>query len=361
MKAPIEALFDAIRLAPHEFDLFRVLRRIEAMTPEHPRLGESLRLAQDPVRLGQQPSMAFAPRTIAAISEPRPGPVELEGLGRERIDVLSFGLFGPNGPLPLHLTEYAFSRIKNAHDETLARFADMFHHRMLSFFYRAWATSEPTVSHDRKGSDVFAQNLAALAGLGTPAMRARDHMPDLVKLHFTGRLASHTRNAEGLQAILAGYLDLPIRIQEFVANWVRLPENALFTLGRDPRTGTIGKTATVGTRVRVFHHRFRVVVGPLSIADYERLLPGDKTLEALMATVRNYIGDELEFEYNLVLKRRDVPQLRLGGNSRLGWTSWIGHRRDPSDARDLVRVAAPSKSGPTEPEETSSASIGSEQ
>jgi type VI secretion system protein ImpH len=311
------------------------------MTPDLPRLGESVRPAQDSVRLGQQPSLAFAPRTIAAVSKPKRSAVDTGRVEPERIDVFSFGLFGPNGPLPLHLTEYAFSRMNNDHDETLARFADMFHHRMLSFFYRGWALSEPTVSHDRKESDVFAQSIASLAGFGMPSLHRRDGMPDLVKTHFTGRLASHTRNAEGLQAILSSYFDVPITIREFVPNWVPLPQNSLCQLGKDPRTGVMGSTLTVGTRVRVFHHRFRIVVGPMPFAAYERLLPGGDTLNTLVSIVRNYIGDELEFEYNLVLQRREVPKLKLGGNGRLGWTSWLGTRREPSDARDLLKVATP--------------------
>jgi type VI secretion system protein ImpH len=341
MSTALQDLLGAIRRVPEDYDLFQVLRRVEAAAPESPRLGQSARPSQDPVRLGQQPSLVFSPRTIAAVTASKRDEQDGEQPVPDRIETYSFGLFGPNGPLPLHLTEYAYSRMTNDRDETMARFADMFHHRMLSFFYRAWALSEPAVSHDRKEDDTFAESLAALAGLGMPAMRGRDRMPDLVKLHYTGRLASHTRNAEGLQAILEGYFDVPVSIREFVPSWVALPAGSLSRLGHEPRTGRLGKGLSIGSRVRVHHHRFRIVVGPLRFQAYQRLLPGGDALDTLLDIVRNYIGDELEFEYNLVLQRREVPALKLGGQGRLGWTTWLGRRRAQSDARDLVKAIFP--------------------
>ncbi|WP_199726509.1 type VI secretion system baseplate subunit TssG [Teichococcus wenyumeiae] len=329
MAGGVQALFEALAAEPEAFDLFQVLRRIDAQCPDRPRLGESAHPAQDAVRIGQQPAMAFAPRAIAALELAEPdGPARLLSYG--------FGMFGPNGPLPMHLTEYAFSRMHHAGDPTLARFADMFHHRMASLFFRAWAESEPTVSHDRPGEDRFATQLGALAGFGMASLRGRDGMPDLAKLHFTGRLAAHARNAEGLEAILGDFFSAPVRIREFAPQWIRLPQEALCQLGRNPENGRLGSTAMAGVRLKVHHHRFRVVAGPLSLAAYERLLPGAPGLFLLGQISRNYLGDELAWEANLVLHRDEVPPLQLGRAGRLGWTGWLGRRRAPGHADDLV-------------------------
>ena len=341
MTSPLRLLLAAIATRPEAFDLFQALRRIEAASPHRSRLGQSSHPAQDPIRLGQQPSLAFAPRAIAAVvgvdgnadsaaDTERPG----------RLEAYHFGLFGPNGPLPLHLTEYAFSRLHNSGDESLARFADMFHHRMASLFFRAWAESEPTVSHDRPQEDRFGTQVAALAGHGMASLRDRDGMPDLAKLHFSGRLASHTRNPEGLQAILGSFFEAPVEIHEFAPNWVHLPPQSLCLLGRDPNTGTLGSTLSAGAKIKVYHHRFRIVIGPLRFASYERLLPGGAGLARLVPIVRNYVGDELEFELNLILRHDEVPAVRLGTSGRLGWTGWIGKRRPGIDARDLTKTAS---------------------
>ncbi|WP_207478249.1 type VI secretion system baseplate subunit TssG [Arenibaculum pallidiluteum] len=321
--------------APEAYDFFALLRRVDALSRPARRLGESLSPAEDPIRIGQVPSTFFAPRAIAEVAEARDAATEGDD-DAARIATYFFGLFGPNGPLPPHLTEYAHQRLHNAGDPTFARFADVFHHRLASLLFRAWAVSEPTVSHDRPGEDVFASFVGALAGYGLPALRDRDRMPDLAKLHFAGRLGSHTRNPEGLRAILAGFFAVPVEILEFQPTWVHLPADQRLALGRDRSRGTLGVNATVGSRIHVFHHRFRIRLGPLGLADYERLLPGGPSLELTVPLARNYIGDELDWTVQLVLRAAEVPGITLGQQGRLGWTTWLGRRREESDADDLT-------------------------
>ncbi len=329
MPDPLAQFLSAVAAEPHAYDFFQAMRVVDAICSDRPRLGESSRPGLDRVRIGQQPALAFPTRSIAWVAE----------AGENHpasISTYAFGLFGPNGPLPLHLTEYALFRQRNAADETLVRFADIFHHRLASLFFRAWAESEPTVSYDRPQVDRFALQLGSLAGFGMTSLHGRDAMPDLAKFHFTGRLASHTRNAEGLVAILNSFFVAPVEIREFVPKWVQSPPDALCLLGRHAGTGALGSTAAIGDRIKVYHHRFRVIIGPLGLADYQRLLPGTSDLETLATIIRNYLGDELDWEVNLILRHEEVPELRLGHSGKLGWTSWMGQRKTRRDADDLT-------------------------
>src|SRR5690242_810072 len=88
-------LFNALQVAPYEFDFFQALRRIEALFPERPRVGDAMRPADDRVRLGQLPSLIFAPSTLAAFEPPAGG-------RPARLSTYFFGMFGPSGALPLH-------------------------------------------------------------------------------------------------------------------------------------------------------------------------------------------------------------------------------------------------------------------
>jgi type VI secretion system protein ImpH len=322
-------LYEALRAAPYEFDFFQALRRIDALNADRPRLGETTQVADDPVRIGQLPSLIFAPSTLADFqppSEGRPG----------RLSTYFFGLFGPSGALPLHLTEHARERVRNNGDLTLVRFVDLFHHRMISLFYRAWAQPQPTVGFDRPSADRFAAFVASLFGLGLPGLRERDDMSDLVKLHFSGRLALQTRPAEGLRAIIADYFKLPVEIEQFFPEWVRLPRQSLCMLGQSEATGTLGATASIGELFHVYHHKFRLRIGPMTHADFIRLLPDGRSLSRMLPLVRNYIGDELSWDVMLILSKDEVPSVRLGQAGMLGWTSWIGARRSDLDATDLV-------------------------
>jgi len=322
------ALFQELAAAPHGISFYEALRRIECAHPDNARQGCSARPDDDPVRLAQQPSLAFAASTIAAFETatgPRP----------PRLEVLFFGLLGPNGPLPLHVTEYVRDRERNSRDPTLARFLDLFHHRMLSLFYRAWASAQPAVSLDRPDSDRFGDYVGSLFGIGMPGLRDRDAMPDLAKLHYAGHYASQTRNADGLRAILGDFFKLRVRLDECVGEWLQLPEESCLRLGESPDTGSLGINAIAGAEVWEAQVKFRIVFGPLDFHQYRRLLPGGDSLKRLVAVVRNYIGDQLDWELQLKLEATEVPPLRLGEVGQLGWTTWLAAQPFTEDADDL--------------------------
>jgi type VI secretion system protein ImpH len=314
---------------PYQFDFFVLLRWLESCYRDRPRIARSERPADDLVRLGQVPSLAFAPSTVAAF--------EPENNSRPaQVDVHFFGLFGPQGALPVHLTEYARDRWHNAHDPTLVRFANIFHHRMLSLFYRAWADAQPTVQYDRAETDRFSSYVGALAGLGMPAFRDRDAWPDNAKLYHAGPLACQTRHADGLRAILADYFQLPVALEEFVGRWIDLPADCLCRLGESPGTGTLGLMAIAGERVWDCVHTFRIVFGPVGLATFVRLLPDGDSLARVGALVRNYLGEELGWELRLVLNKEEVPPTNLGERGQLGWTTWLACETRDRDADDLV-------------------------
>ena len=257
-----------------------------------------------------------------------------------RLFVAFLGLLGPNGPMPLHLTEYIRDRERNLADPTLARFMDVFNHRVISLFYRAWAVNQQTVSFDRPESDRFAVFIGSLFGIGTNALRNRDEVPDLAKLHYSGRLACQTKNAEGLGAILEDYFKIPVQIEQFVGQWLPLPEESRLRLGESPSTGVLGSTAIVGSRIWDCQQKFRIRMGPMGFADYQRMLPSGNSLKRLRAWVRNYVGDELGFEVQLILKAQEVPKLRPGKIGQLGWSTWTSSKPFEKDADDLVLQVA---------------------
>ena len=311
---------------PTQHHLFHALRVIEAAHADAPRLGESRRASQDRVRLEQVPELAFPPSTIAAFHS--------EKAGRPaRLVNRFFGLFGPHGPLPLHLTEYARDRQRNHRDSAFVGFANMLTHRMMSLFYRAWASGQPAPSFDRRDNDPVERRIAAIAGYGGDRMRGFDAMPDLAKRHFAGHLSAGVKHAEGLVAMLQSFFAAPVRVQQFVGSWLTLESDDRWQLGA--RAG-LGRATAIGSRVWSRAAKFRIVIGPLDLDTYRRLLPGQGALERLEAVVRNYAGDALDWDVNLVLTAAEVPRTALGAGAALGHTTWVGRRRDMAhDAADL--------------------------
>ena len=313
-----------LRADPTKFHLFQALRVIEAEHSDMPRLGTSRRAAQDKVRLGQEAELAFPTSTIADFQAGSPAVLTNR----------AFGLFGPMGPLPLHLTEYARERRRNFRDTTFIAFANTFTHRLMSLFYRAWAAGQPAPSFDRPDQDPFERKVAAISGFYGKGLAKRDLMPDMAKRYFAGHLASGTKTAEGLVSVLQSFFDAPVHLQQFVGAWLDLEPDDRWQLGRP---AGLGRSTSIGTRVWSRASKFRILVGPLSLTDYRRFLPGQGAIERLEAIVRNFAGDALDWDVNVILRAADVPRVALGGvNAALGHTTWVGVRRDNArDADDL--------------------------
>jgi type VI secretion system protein ImpH len=329
------ALIQRLSEKPYAFDFYAALRLLQAAYPEYPRIGYSWSRSQDPVRFGQAPALDFAPATLESVQckSPARPPV---------VYCRHFGVFGPNGPLPLCLTEYARDRILHHGDPTFAAFCNIFHDRLLSFFFRAWADARKTVDFDRPKDQHWAQYVGSLAGLGLEGLLNRDTVPDRAKLYFSGRLVPHSRNAEGLEAITQEFFGLPTRLLTFVGRWLKLPPGTVCKLGSSPETGTLGATVIVGARFWTCQLHFRMRMGPMKLHDYERMLPGTPSFKRLKDWVRQYSGEHFSWDLQLVLAKEEVPEISLGRAGRLGWTTWLKTRPFERDADNLVLEGSPS-------------------
>lgn len=323
------ALAQRLEKAPYSFHFFQAARWIECVHPDQPRIGRSQRPSEDPVHFGQDASLAFAPSAITAY---------LPATDRRQAELtLSFfGMLGPHGPLPLHLTEHARDRLKNQHDPTFVKFLDVFNHRMASLFYRAWACNQQAVSYDRPDEDRFAAYIGSMIGIGDEPFLRRDAVADNAKRYYAGRLACPTRPAEGLRAILGDYFDVPVEIEQFSGHWVTLPPDAQWRLGESTWTGSLGTTAVLGSQIWDCQQKFRVEMGPLTYAQYQRLLPGSDSFKRLVAWVRNCVGDELSWDLRLILMAREVPRARLGSFGELGWSTWVSSGTFDNDVDSIV-------------------------
>jgi type VI secretion system protein ImpH len=334
----LDALFGAVESAPHAHDFFALLRRIECLRPDAPRLGCALRPAQEPLRLGQEPELDFAPAALTRF--------EL-GAAVPRLGVRFFGLLGPQGPMPLHLTEYVRERTRRRGDPSAARFLDVFHHRLLCLFYRAWAQAQPTVQQDRPHADRYAAWLGATSGLAGAQGDGGEQVPPEAKLYQAGLLGSRSRHAEGLEKILRLYFGVGVRVRQHVPQWLPLENAERSRLGHarnrpervQRRPGRLGSDATPGNKACDRQCKFRIVLGPLTLAQYHAFLPGGTAWQALAEWVRQWIGLALQWDLQLCLARDEVPEPRLDRRVQLGLSAWAGsvpqRRQEAHDRSDL--------------------------
>jgi len=344
--AKLQPLFDRLTSDATQFDFYHVLRQIDAAVPGILPLGRALRPRDEPLRLTQHASLAFAP---ASLHEYVPG-VASYGLGR--LSINNFGMFGPNGALPQHLTEYVQERILHNKDQTLARFCDIFQHRMMLLFYRAWADCQAANSLDHPERDSFGRYAASLVGLGQKSLKNRDTVPDHLKLRHAGHLGRQTRNVEGLVRPLAALLRIPVALHEYCMQWLKLTiedQTRLRSVTLAGKGGAhrvelglasscLGHGAIAGVRVPDVQHKFRLMLGAMRFNEFERYLPGNDRFCQVRDWVRNYLGVELAWDARLILVKEEVPATRLGVYGQLGWTSWLGMpaKKRCRDADDVL-------------------------
>lgn len=318
---------------PWAFDYFALMRRLEAMAQPAPRWGHALLPSAEPLRVGQEPSLSFAPASLARFE-----PASAHGPARLRQPF--FGYLGPNGPLPVHLSDYIRERSINHGDATWLAFLDTFSHRFSLYFYRAWAQARPTAGLDRPQEDGFRRRIGALVGIATPARQQRDEIHDDARLHFSGWLSRSVHNCEGVEKVLASYFGVPFRLEPWVGHWMALPAAELSRLGRGSASRMLGGGAMLGRRAWDRQHRVRLHVGPLDMAQYRMFLPIGAARSGLSRWMQQLLGGELHWDAQLILQKEQVPPTRLGvhrgGNApRLGWVSWLGTRPRPRDAADV--------------------------
>lgn len=314
----------ALAERPWEYNFLQVCRWVEAKTGRLPRIGEELHPQNELLRLGQTPATTFAPREIDTARLER---------GRLHIRQFGLGLYGSSGPLPLYLTEEIHERQLQIHDNTLADFLDMFHHRWLSLFYRAWAQSQSAAGLDRHDDERFSVYVASLLG-HHPASSSQaesthhpdftnreDRVPTHARLAAAGHLVRHSRNPAGLVATLESYFGMTFRLEEYGLQWLRLEQEDRVQLGLGLHL--LGQDAALGGHVPDRQSTAILHVEPPDFTAYERLLPGGDWHGRLRHWIRCFTGLELHWELRLTLPAHAAPPCKLGKSAKLGRTAWL--------------------------------------
>ena len=330
-------LFDRLNASLGNFDFVSCLRAIECEQRDKPRVGYAARPSDESVRLSQRPSTGFKGQMLESIEEHT-------GTHDYRLFCNFFGLLGTNGPMPLHLAEYADRRSRHHQDNTFSEFVDLFNHRLLNYFYRATADLDPAINLDRPDNDGMADMLAAIGGILPEAARCRDSIPDYTKLYMAGNLGRYTKSPDGLSALVNQYFELRVHVEEFTGDWLNLPENAHTRLGRSQQTTTLGVSTYLGRRAWSIGHKFTLVLGPLSWSDYLSFEPGGKRAKELHQLIKNYMGGEWEWDVKLLIANKNIKRSRLDGKAALGFSGFLGAKKSALGSLHHTRLCL-SKAG----------------
>ncbi len=326
----------------YRFEFFQAVRLLQLGAPQCVPVGEGDDPRREPVRFASDVSLAFPPSDVKEV-------VRATDDAPARLTVAFMGVATPAsfGSLPTLYAEYVLSRLREK-DTALRDFFDLFNHRLVSLFYRAWAKYRFPIAYER-GDDAapgaFERALLSLLGLGSPTLW-RDLPFDARGLLARASAFRRGRvSAVALADLLEGWFGVPVAVEQFVPEWYVIDEEERSRLGRHAHQ--LGQDLTLGERVQVAQSRFRLRLGPLDWPAFQSLLPTGPAFRPLVEMVRLGAGAELDFDLQLVLRPEAVPCLRLGvaderGAPWLGWSTWLlTERTREAPAEVLVDAQAP--------------------
>jgi len=299
-------------------DFFQLVRVLERTLPTAG-VGGDGPPAWEPVRFRAVNHLAFPGRALERVKR-RQGDDAISGQPFQ-VEVGFMGLTGPTGVLPQHYTTLLQERLKQR-DHALADFLDLFNHRLIGLFYRAWAKYRLVAQYERHyhdlGGDPFTRVVRALAG----QTGAQAHEP---RLYYGGHFARHTRSASALARMLGDFLGHPVRIESFVGQWLPIaPQDRLcIGSGERGRNNRLGDGVLPGRRVWDAQSLFRIEIGPLSHAEHERLLPHTPRARALYRLIEEYTPSQLDIELRFLIDDDLSARRPLGDRLRLGWNVWL--------------------------------------
>ena len=327
------------------------------LAPLRAAIGHDARPQQEVVSFQASPTASFAAAEISGISRS----ASEQGDGRAEMSVNFLGLTGPSGTLPRHYTALVIERGHPRHkDHAMREFFDLFNHRIVSFFYRAWekyrfpfgyervhrasVPVEPTPDRD----DLFTTCLYCLMGLGTKGLRDRFGFDDETVLYYGAYFSRRPRCAISLQEMLASWLGVPAEIRQFEGQWLYLGADDQSSFpskaSRDGRNLELGMTAIAGSKVWDVQGKLRVRIGPLNFQQFSQFLPEGSRFRPLCQLTRLYVGPEFDFDVQLVLQADEVPWCQFSSEPanapRLGWNTWIRSKNFSHDVDDAVFVSS---------------------
>jgi type VI secretion system protein ImpH len=312
-------LVEEMQKEPWRFDFFSVMRRLERVNCDRPRIGDSAARREEYVTLGQDPYLDFPASNLSRVVP--------EGQ-RLKVFVKFLGLLGPQGALPLTTTEESLGWYL-MRDEAFPRFLDLFNHRFIQLFFRAWADARPIAHHDRPKDDRFIAYIGSLIGVGSTPLRDLDSVPDLAKLAFAGLISPQAKSASRLRGFISGLFDVEVEIDQFVGNWLTFDPSDRSRLGR--ANNELGVSMSLGASIFSVQDKIRIRLYTKNMAHYQHFLPTGDLCEPLADAVFFYIGDQLEWEVELAIPAGEVIPTRIGSFGQLGWTTWMSPNWSSTD------------------------------
>lgn len=308
--------------AGHQFDFFQLVYLLERWLDRPAAVGGHGPFDAEGIRFRPDTSLAFSPSDVRQVDKAGDDERRRGESWDHRVVVNFMGLYGVAAPSPVYFSELI--GFEDVDPDPLVDFLDLFNHRIISLYYRAWLRYRYPHRYEVGGADELSGYLLSFLGLGDPPARQNLGVAPYRLLKYAGLLSLRSKPPEALRRVLADYLEgAPVGITELVLRWVGLAPANRNRLGI--AASTVGSDLLLGERLPDRMGRLRVVLGPLELDRFGELLPDGTLFGEVCSLVELQAFQRFEYDVELRLRGPQVPTLQVGGPgaARLGWTSFL--------------------------------------
>jgi type VI secretion system protein ImpH len=314
---------DPILARARELPFVTLVSSIERARGTKDALGGDGPFHNEAIRFRHDPSLVFHTHDISAASRTEYG-VELT--------TTFAGLTGSASPLAPMLLE---AMTRDDDDGALQReFLDLFHHRLLSLFYRGLLKHDLARAAQTGPLPRILGWLLGLAGLPYEHAERTSGLELATLLRLLPLLVCYPPNATRLSVAIRDVLgdvlgQAKVHVVPMTGGYVSIAESARARLGVDAR---LGKTTALGGCAGVPVSEVCVQIASLCPDSCRRLSPGGDRHAELVRVSRLFAPETVCV--TLELTPSQTPRTRLGRTeARLGTRSWLGGSANPKPVR----------------------------
>jgi type VI secretion system protein ImpH len=309
---------------PFRYQFVQAVRLLQKESRRREDVGKDFAPADEILRFRTPANLSFPPSEIVEL-------VENSGDGPMRMSVAFMGLVGPSGFCRTPTRELAAERRRFRTRRSTSSWTSSRTGSSRSSIARGRSTGWMSASKNRARTRSRAGcTLSWGSGRG---LSNRMAVKDDALLYYAGAISQQPRSQAAIEDILSDYFSVPVVIKPFVGMWLDVPEDGQTRLGQ--QGSRLGLDVLAGSKVFCHQAKFRVVLGPLTLKQFQSFLPDGDAHKPLSDLTRFLAGPELDFDIQPLLLAQEVPTMQLGGASgpKLG-RSWLG---TPADTRTLRR------------------------
>lgn len=350
MPATAPPLLPAILDDAPRMNFIRFCELLELAASDAPPIGTTDSPTADPIRFRSRAQLGFPGREIDAVRYDADNP-----LAPVSVATTFLGLYGVDARMPAYFVDEVAQNRDGA--ERLSAFLDLFHHRVITQYYRVARKYRYPIGFRRDGTDPVSRYLLSFAGFGfSTSTRIANSVPRLPAatreqecstarqqlsevadkrrlLSMLGLAMQKTRTAEGLAGVLRHAVpDASIAVEEFHPVWREVD---------DVEPAALGEQCLLGHGFYDRANTVRVVITPASREMVLALVPGQPAHREVMALLRFYLGYESEADLEMHVRADLMPKPMLEPRqASLGFTAQLeAPTRSASDDRaGITRV-----------------------